>query len=217
MQQDLFDRKAEQVIAALGGDSRPVLSVGEIARLNQAGWAETWILCAVLGEEGLVRLSSHDDLAFAVATLTAQGIAWMKEPLGTDASTPRHHVSVTVLGDLVLQKGGAVMEGDVYNVSGANVTGAFGRNQLNDISSAAYGDQKVTQRDVVAAARSLADSLPREAAEEVREAANEIDNAEEPSALRRGLQRLVGIASFLGEEGRPLLSLAMRAAEGIAQ
>lgn len=187
------DEIAEKIVLFLDSTARPTPIIG-IAREIGAPWGQVWVLCALLSSLGKIWMSGHSDVSVSVAC----------------SLTDSKRAAVNIyLGDHISERGTKIVaNGDTYNTTGANVTGAFGHNKVRDISSTATGGQHVTPITVAEAARSLAETLPADQAEQVRTSANELEVASDPSSARRALIQLAGIAATVGPSGESLLELA---------
>jgi len=213
----LLDQKALKVLAALPADTTQFAAVGDLSHRLVTTWQEVWIISALLNEIGLVRLVAEQPLRGSHVALTVQGARTLHSERRARTTEPDVHLPpITVLNSVVVQEGGTIVQGDNYTVSGTNVTGAFGHNKVRDISSQASGGQSATVRDVLTEARALAERIPSEPAQELRDVSTGIEDTSDESDLRRKMQRLIGIAALLGNQGQPLLDLARKVIESIA-
>ena len=95
--------------------------------------------------------------------------------------------------------------------------GLWRPNRVRDITSTNSGDQsqEITRYDIVAQAREVAAAIEPPHSNELREAADDVEKATEPKALRRAVTSIIGIASLIGEHGSALLDLGRRFLDGL--
>ena len=119
---------------------------------------------------------------------------------------------LTIVGDVVGDAGKKIVHGDNYSVSAETITGAaFGRNTIRDVTTESQITQSITVADVTEEARRLAREASKRDAEELLAAIALIEKAADKARTRQGLQRLAGVASFLGQHGDKLVQLCKAA------
>jgi hypothetical protein len=204
-----LDRKklAHEVLQLLEDSASGRVSAAEIGQATSIPWEEAWILARVLGYQDGLMFESENSISPRASLLLVTDSGRLGE-VEEDLRLP----SSTQIENIVFNVGGDVATGDTYHVTGTNVTGAFGRNKVRDIASTATGGQaqSVTQELIVAEARRVAKELDGAKADELNEAAHDIEAARDGSVLRRAVERVLGIAVVLGEHGGTLLDMAKK-------
>ncbi|GAA5154484.1 hypothetical protein GCM10023321_26370 [Pseudonocardia eucalypti] len=213
---------AKEIVASLEASRTKCMTLAALAHEHARSWRELWVITALLAESGEVRLTGKNISSkntVALLNLDEAGRKEARPPTTAEVDTSGIHLpSITIIGDFIFSNGGDVMAGDKYHVSGANVTGAFGRNKVRDISSTTSGGQAqtITRNEIVTEARKVAASLDTDRAAELREVADAVEEAKHTSDLRSAVQRIIGIASMAGEHGSHLFELAKQFLEGIS-
>jgi hypothetical protein len=169
-------------------------------------WPDVWVMAAKLEEQHVVSLSDHGlspDAAVALVRDKDLGIGFR---------------SLNLIDNATFGERSTIVAGDSNTVSAVNFTGAIGRNRVRDITSSNSGDQsqEITRNDIVAQAREVAATIDSPHSNELREAADDVEKATEPKALRRAVTSIIGIASLIGEHGSALLDLGRRFLDGLA-
>lgn len=214
MPAEVVDKKAKLVLLSLSRNPGQKMSVATLSECLSMSCEETWIICALLNEEQVVAFWSREPLADSTVTYSAAGGGGLREPIES-----LHVPPLSVVQNVIVEEGGSIVSsGDTYNMSGGVFSGAFGRNKIDNMNAnTAVGNRQVEQSQVVELARALARDLPEDQASEVRQLADEIAETSDTTTLRARLQRLLGIAALVGNQGQPLLELTKRMIEGLAQ
>jgi hypothetical protein len=202
---------AQDTLRLLAESSPYPCSVGALARRLEKPWAQVWVISAVLADAGEVEfdradLSDGAGLELSKRTVRGESATW--QTMGG----PKLLIH---FGDQILPGGVKKMSGDRYKISGSNVSGAVGRNTVRDITTINQESQTVTPADLVAELHRVAERLPQADGDELREAAGELDEAKEGGAIRRIVERVVGIATALGPEGVEMIKLARMVLEQV--
>ncbi|MFI5957740.1 hypothetical protein [Cryptosporangium sp. NPDC051539] len=211
------DRRAEEILEYLLHERRE-MSVEELSERFDSSWQTVWILSMLLADAGYVTVRGVANRAAYVKPnvdtipnprVDSNG-AWAK-------LIGRSLPPITYIERLVFGEGSTVIGGDQNNIVGSNTVGAVGRENLVGKVESQYSDTgPVTIDKIMEVVDTVAKQLMDRESQELRDAAREFQLAGDAASRRQGLQRLMGIASFLGPVAAPLLQIVRLYVEGNA-